>query len=411
MIDSEQIQADFTIYAKYQADTGKSLVYLDSASTSLTPDSVVSVMHEYYSTYRANIERSSFSLAVRAESAYEAARIGIANFIQADTSEIIFTSGATDAANKLVRMLVQEYKNNSTSSGTLRVLTSVREHHAVLVTVLSEIGRGEIELKYIESDDSPELTVELFQKAVTDFRPHYVFLQHANNVTGEILDMQKFAEVSHSAGAKLFCDGSQAVGHIEVNVKKLGVDAYFFSGHKMLGPTGVGVLYIEPTLLSKLSPVTFGGNAVSRVRQDGFELRPGIKQFEPGTQNIAGVIGLGAAVEYIQTIGIGSIVEHTQDMLVYAKRELSQIPEVHLYAASHNVGIVSFYIDNIHTHDIESMLSDAGIAVRSGYHCAEVFVRHISAKPLTRISLHIYNTQSDIDALIQTLQTIVAKFK
>ncbi|MEN9852201.1 MAG: hypothetical protein RI996_144 [Candidatus Parcubacteria bacterium] len=401
----ENIREDFVIYTKYIQKTGMDLVYLDSASSSLTPNLVVEKMNEYYTEYRSNIERSNFGLSQRAKTECDRARVQIARLIGATPEEIIYTSGATDAANKIVDMIC-----NTGSGKTLRILTSILEHHSILVTLLEKKQQLQYELDFFDIDSGGDIVLEQFKKKIEEYKPDYVCMQYASNVTGAIYDINTYADIAHTQGAKLICDGSQAVGHVSVDVKSSNIDVLFFSGHKMLGPTGIGVLYIEQRMLETLKPTVFGGNAVVSVSKGGVIFQEGVKRFEPGTQHISGIIGLGAAAEYILDIGIEQIVKHTQTIHTYAMSQLSSISRISLVSAPNNCGIISFYFQHIHTHDVEALLSERGIAVRSGYHCAERLVTEVIGKPLTRISIYVYTTQRDIDALVTELKRISALF-
>jgi cysteine desulfurase / selenocysteine lyase len=406
MLDPYTIREDFSIYKNYTADTNKKLVYLDCASSSLTPDVVVTDMSLYYTQYRSNIERSSFGLAQRAKLECDLARKDIAQFINASTDELIFTSGATDAANKVVDMITQVQ-----SARPVRILTSIAEHHSVFVTLLQKKVYTNYEVEFISVDETAGISCEIFEHKIKEYKPDYVFMQYANNVTGAVYKMSDYTKIVHSYNAQIVCDASQAVGHVHVDVEKDEIDILFFSGHKMLGPTGIGVLYCRKNILEQFHPTTYGGGAVESVSLRHIEFTQGVKRFEPGTQNISGIIGLASAVRYIEHIGgIAAVEAHSEDIFKYALSRLSQIDRLHYIFAPKNCGIISFYFEHVHTHDVEAILADSGVAVRSGYHCAETLVRHISDTPLTRISFYIYTTKEDIDILVSKLQEISALF-
>ncbi len=403
MIDTNKIQSDFSIFENYKKENGKDLVYLDSASSSLTPNSVLSKMNEYYTQYRSNIERSSFGLSVRAYNEFENTRSLVAKLIGASRENIVFTSGATDSANKLVDMIL-----TANADQPLRIATSLREHHSVLVTLRVKSKKQNVEIQYIEPNDNGTFSLNKLKELMDSFKPEFVFIQAANNVTGEIIDVHSCADIIHKCGGRLVCDASQMVGHTPFEVRD--IDAVFFSAHKMCGPTGVGVLYCSTGLLPELSPATFGGGGVVSVSGTEVKFAEGTKRFEPGTQNIAGVIGFGAALSYLEEIGIDNIHTHTKELVEYATGKLSTIPRIHIFAAESNSGVLAFYIEHIHTHDIESLLAVKGIAVRAGLHCAELFVKSISDKPLTRASFYIYNTKADVDSLYDELMGICTLF-
>lgn len=405
MINKDQIRNNFSIYKNYKHERGLPLVYLDSASTSLTPDSVVEAMSEYYTHYRSNTERSSFSLSLRAEAEVDLAREKVAKFIDAESKEnIIFTSGATDAANKIVDMLIDNPQQG------LTFLTSVVEHHSVYVTLEQKAKKSGVRLLYTEIKEDGSLDYDALERNVVDEKVNVIFTQLASNVTGQVNDLARIKQIANRVGSLVVCDASQAIGHMPVSVETLGVDALFFSAHKMCGPTGVGVLYVKKELLQKLIPTTYGGGSVQKVSKETITFQEGTKKFEPGTANISGIIGLGSAISFIEKLGLDQTFLFIDNLLDYTVKELQKINNISIYSAKENIGIVSFSIGDIHAHDVEYLLAEAGIATRAGYHCAENFTRHISKVPLTRISLHIYNTKEDIDTLVLEIINIIKKF-
>ena len=399
MASKIKVRDNFSIYKNYLKDTGHPLVYLDSASTSLTPDCVVEAMSQYYTHYRSNIERSSFGLSIKAGSQVNKVRRQVADFISApDDTSVLFTSGATDAANRVIDMLIKKVGDGES------FLTSVLEHHSVYVTLEEKCKKTNTPLIYSPVLSDGTLDYEAIEINIKKNNVKVIFTQLASNVTGQVNKLVKIREIAEKHDCIVVCDGSQAVGHISVSVVDLGVDVLFFSGHKMFGPTGVGVLYVKNDLLNKLTPSVFGGGAVVKVRGSEIIYQEGIKGFEPGTANIAGIIGLGRAVSFIDEISLQEISVKVDDLLEYTLEQFSKITNISVYSTKENVGIVSFSIQGIHAHDIEYLLGEAGMAVRAGYHCAESFTRHISEVPLTRVSLHVYNSKEDIDILTSEIK-------
>lgn len=399
---------EYQIFESFENEFLKPLVYLDSASSSLTPRVVVDAMSNYYNTYRSNIDRGEFIFAQRALDKYEDSRKLVAEYVGATEEEIFFTSGATDSANKLFDMWVCLLDIKDGDS----VAVSSLEHHAVYVTIYEKCKKLGIRVLEIPLKDDHSIDTALYQDILSK-KPKLVFIQHANNVTGKVLDIKNLADQAHGAGSYFISDGSQAVGHIDVDVKTRGVDSYFWSAHKMCGPTGVGVVYIPKHIISKMKPTVYGGGIVTKVDSKKIEYIENIKCFEPGSPNIAGVIGLGEAVEYLQNIGIQNIENHSKEITSILIKKLENIEGVSIITereVTKNTGIVSFSVEGVHTHDLTYLLAKSGIAVRSGFHCAEPFVRSISETAVTRISIYIYNTKEDIDILIKELKKIIQKF-
>lgn len=372
--------------------------YLDAAATSLTPKIVLDAVSDYYKNYRANVHRALFHEAVTATEKYEEVRKKVAGFIHADSSaEIIFTSGATESSNMLVRML--EESNLLEKSGD--IVTTEMEHHSALVPLQQLAKRSHVELEYIPLKDFA-LDYSAAEKLITD-KTALVSVMLASNVTGTVNDARRIADMAHKHGTIVICDATAAAGHISVDVQKLGIDALYFSGHKMLAPTGVGVLWITRVLLEKLQPSIFGGHTISAVSKEDVEWAPIPERFEAGTKNIGGVIGLGAAVDYLEDIGIEKIHEHVRELTAYAIEKLGAIPDVQVLAehdTKKNVGIVSFACDFAPPHDIAEILARDRVAVRPGHHCAMPLHYALGVNATTRASFHLYNTKQDIDALV-----------
>ena len=395
-MDIDIIRKDFSILQK----EGSS-VYLDSAATSLTPEPVLKAMDEYYRTYRANIHRGLYREAEKASVEYEATRRVIANFIGADSDEIIFTAGATGSSN----MLMYAFELTDTFSEGDEVVTTIMEHNAVLLPLQAFAKRKKLNLRYIELGECFELDYDQAEKCITE-KTKLVALTLASNVLGTINDVTRVARRAHEVGALVLVDATAAVGHVPVDVKQLDADFLFFSGHKMCGPTGVGVLYGKKSELAKLTPSYLGGGIIEEVTRTDYVLGEQPWSFEAGTPNIAGVIGLKKAVEYLETIGVENIQTHCRETLAYTQQELKKIEGVKIFSSDpvHNIGIVSFTLATVHPHDMAEILGKNGVAVRAGHHCAVPLHTELCIPATTRASIYLYTTKDDVDALIESVK-------
>lgn len=386
-----------------------SSAYLDSAATSLTPEPVLEAMNEYYRTYRANIHRGLYKEAERATKEYEDARQEVAQFIGAEKDEVIFTAGATHASNMLCYSLEQA---DFLEEGD-EVVTTFMEHHALLLPLLVLAKRKKLLVRFVPLTAQFSLDYTKAEELITE-KTKLVALTLVSNVLGTINNVAEIARLAHRVGACVVVDATAGVGHFPVNVHELDVDFLFFSGHKMCGPTGVGVLYGTKTELSKLRPSFLGGGIIEDVSCTSYELGSGPESFEAGTPNIAGVIGLKSAVEYIQKIGLENIQEHCQKMLEYAYTKIQALEGVTMYTPplQENAGILSFVVDHVHSHDMAEIAGNKGVAVRAGHHCALPLHKELNLVSTTRTSVYLYTTEKDIDALISSIkeaQTIFAQ--
>lgn len=405
-LNPESIKKDFPIFRE-----GRSFVYLDTAATSQTPQVVLDAMDVYYTKFRANIHRGLYEVGEDASAAYDDARTKVARFIGAEPREIIFTAGATASSNMLVSML--EY------SGIVKeddeMVTTAMEHHASLIPLQELAKRHNIDLKHLPlAEDFVALDYAVIEKFITN-KTKIVSIMLASNVTGVINDVARIAEVAHKVGALVICDATAAVGHIPVDVKTLGADFVYFSGHKMCGPTGIGVLWGKGEVLEKLQPGVYGGGIVEEVTLARATYRGIPERFEAGTPNIAGAIGLGAAVDYLETVGVENIREHSNELTIEAIKQLSEVPGVRVIAERNptkNVGIVSFTVEGIHPHDVADILGKEGVAIRAGHHCAMPLVTDaLGLSAVARASFYFYNTSDDIDALIRGIKKAQEIFK
>ncbi len=397
MFDVKKIKGDFPIFENYRKEAGGELVYLDSAATSQTPKVVVDAMDDYYYKYRSNIHRSSYKIGEEATVAYENAREILARFINADTKEVIFTGGATASSNMLIYALEQILDLNKGDE----LVTSVFEHHSNLLPLQELAKRRGLAFKHFEMTPDFRLDYGAMNSLITD-RTKIVSVTLASNVTGTITDVRKIAEVAHKHGALIIVDAAKAAGHIPIDVKIFDCDFLFFSGHKICGPTGIGILYGKKELLEKMQPSAFGGGIVDEVTMDEAIYNDVPLRFEAGTPNIAGAIGLAEAIKYLNNIKIENIRKHTEGLVEYAVKKLSEISGINLICekdSTKNAGIVSFTVEGIHPHDVGEILNRDNVAIRGGHHCAMPLMQALGETAVSRASFYIYNDESDIDAL------------
>jgi len=411
--DLQKIRDDFP-----QLD-GPDYHYLDASASSLTPQPVLDAVIEYYTKYRANTHRGLYREAVRATDAYEAARKAVAKFIGAgEPSEVIFTSGATESSNMLVRMLEVSFGwdlADETTAVTKEIVTTEMEHHGALVPLQELAERTNMNLKHIpvllpsgdapegERDGGPVLDYEAAERLIGP-NTVLVSVMLASNVTGTINDVARIGKLAHKHGAIFVVDATAAAGHIPVDVKALDADMLYFSGHKMMAPTGIGVLWARMPLLERLKPAVFGGHMISHVDMQKARWAPIPERFEPGTKNIAGVIGLGSAVGYLSVIGLENIHRHAGMLAFMAVQKLEQIEGVRVFSPcdpKQNFGVVSFAAEWAHPHDIADILGRDRVAVRAGHHCAEPLHGVLGVPATVRASFHIYNTKEDVEALVE----------
>jgi cysteine desulfurase/selenocysteine lyase len=406
-LDITNIRKDFPQFggdAPHSSEGSSDYHYLDTAASSLTPTAVLDAVIEYYTVHRANVHRGLFHEAMTATALYEAARKKVSQFINASPEEIIFTSGATESSNIFVRMIDESLH---ISEDGKEIVTTVMEHHGAVIPLQQFALRREIPLHVIPLRGT-ELDYQKGEALITP-RTALVSAMLASNVTGEINDIKRIADMTHRHGALLVVDATAAAGHIPVDVKTLECDALYFSGHKMFAPTGVGVLWVRKELLATLHPAVFGGHMIARFEDNKAKWEDIPARFEAGTKNIAGVIGLGAAVDYIAKVGMGEIRAHMQELVVYATARLREVPGVLLISEpdpAKNVGMVSFTCAFAHPHDIAEILARDRVAVRAGHHCAIPLHGALGIESSIRASFHVYNTKEDVDALVAGLMKV-----
>lgn len=397
MIDFEDIRKDFPILNQTVHD--EPLVYLDNAATTQKPQAVLDVLAAYYQQDNANVHRGVHTLSERATARYEAARQTVADFIKARSSkEILFTRGTTTSLNWLAQFAKEILQPGD------EVLISIMEHHSNIIPWQQACQQTGATLRYVYLKDG-ELDLDGLRNLLST-KTKFVSLAHISNVLGSIAPIREIAELVHAVGAYLVVDGAQSVPHIPVDVQELDVDFLAFSGHKMLGPTGIGVLYGKEELLNRMSPVEFGGEMIDFVYEQSATWKELPWKFEAGTPNIAGVIGLGAAIDYLTEIGMEAIQAHEAELINYVFPKLQAIPGLTIYGGqdlAKRTGLVAFNLDDLHPHDVATALDYEGVAVRAGHHCAQPLLKHLEVPATVRASFYIYNSKADCDKLVEAL--------
>jgi cysteine desulfurase/selenocysteine lyase len=396
-LDLAKIRADFPILA--ERVNGKPLVYLDNAATSQKPRVVLDAILNYYEHMNANIHRGVHTLSVRATEAHDAARLTVKKFINAaDTREIIFVRGATEAIN----LVAQTYGRKHVGAGD-EILITAMEHHSNIVPWQILCEEKGAHLKVAPIDDRGELILDEFARLIGP-RTRIVAVTQVSNALGTVLPLREMIELAHRNGIPVLVDGAQAVPHFAIDVQALDADFYAFSGHKVYAPTGIGVLYGKRALLEAMPPYQGGGDMIRSVTFEKTTYNDLPWKFEAGTPDIAGAIALGAALEYITGLGMDNIAAHEHDLLAYATEAVGAVPGVELIGtASHRAGVVSFVLDGVHPHDLGTILDRDGIAIRTGHHCAQPVMERFGIPATARASFAVYNTKQEIDALVTGL--------
>ncbi|AUC92898.1 cysteine desulfurase [Streptococcus suis] len=396
-MDFERIRKDFSILDQVVND--EPLVYLDNAATTQKPQQVLDVLADYYQKDNANVHRGVHTLSERATARYEAARQKVADFIQAKSSkEILFTRGTTTSLNWVAQFAREILQPDQ------EVIISVQEHHSNIIPWQQACQQTGAKLRYVPLKDG-ELDMDHLRSLLSS-KTKFVSLAHVSNVLGSVAPIGEIAELVHQVGAYLVVDGAQSVPHMAVNVQELDVDFYAFSGHKMLGPTGIGVLYGKEELLNRMSPVEFGGEMIDFVYEQSATWKELPWKFEAGTPNIAGAIGLGAAIDYLTEIGMVAIQAHEAELVDYVFPKLQAIPGLTIYGSqdlSKRTGVIAFNLDDLHPHDVATALDYEGVAVRAGHHCAQPLLRYLQVPATVRASFYIYNTKADCDKLVEAI--------
>lgn len=396
----EQVRADFPTL--HQQVHGKPLVYLDNAATAQKPSRVIEAIGHYYRWDNANIHRAVHQLSERATRDYEAARDKVQRFINAaQREEIIFVRGTTEAIN----LVVQSFGRKYLQAGD-EILLSHMEHHSNIVPWQLLCEQTGAVLRVAPIDEAGELILEEYEKLLSP-RTRLVAITHASNALGTIIPVQRVIELAHSQGVPVLLDGAQAVPHMPVDVRQLDCDFYAFSGHKMFGPTGIGVLYGKREWLESMPPYQGGGDMIRSVSFEKTLYNELPYKFEAGTPHMVGAIGLGAAIDYLEALGMDAVAFHEQELLAYATQVLARIPGLRLIGtAREKVGVLSFILDKIHPHDIGTILDREGIAIRTGHHCAQPVMERFCIPATARASFALYNTKAEIDALAAGIERV-----
>ncbi len=403
--DVEKVRREFPIL--HQKVNGKPLVYLDNAATSQKPESVLRALDKYYREYNSNIHRGVHYLSERATQAYEQARAAAQRFINAgDASEVIFVRGTTEAIN----LVAQTYGRKHVGAGD-EIVISAMEHHSNIVPWQMLCEEKGAKLRVIPINDQGEILLEEYEKLLGP-KTKFVSVAHVSNALGTINPVRKIIEMAHRRGIPVMLDGAQAAPHVKIDVRALDADFYAFSSHKLYGPTGVGVLYGKAKLLDAMPPYQGGGDMISSVSFEKTTYNKLPYKFEAGTPNIAGGIGLGAAIQYLNQFDWEQVEAHERDVLNYATERISAVPGVRLIGtAREKTAVVSFVMEGIHPHDIGTVLDQEGIAIRTGHHCAQPVMQRFGIPATARASFGLYNTRADVDALVAGLHKVLEVFQ
>lgn len=396
-MDVYAIRDDFPLLA--QEVNGFPLVYLDSAATAQKPTQVIEAIDQYYRLNNANVHRGVHTIGTRATEQYESARDRVKQFIHAKhREEIIFTRGTTAAIN----LVASSYGSQHLKKGDEIVITQM-EHHSNLIPWQQLSKRTGARLKYIPLESDGTISLAEVEKTVTP-ATKIVAITQVSNVLGTINPIKEIAEITHRHDAILLVDGAQGVPHLQVDVQELDCDFYAFSGHKMCGPTGIGVLYGKKALLEQIEPVEFGGEMIDFVDLYDSTWKELPWKFEGGTPIIAGAIGLAAAIDYLEEIGLDQIASHEKELVNYAIEQLKTIDGIEIYGPAERAGIITFNLADVHPHDTATVLDTLGIAVRAGHHCAQPLMKWLDVTATVRASIYLYNTEQDVDRFVAGLQ-------
>ncbi|WP_210365228.1 cysteine desulfurase [Bacillus sp. REN3] len=384
-----------------QEVNGSPLVYLDSAATSQKPVPVIEALEKYYREYNSNVHRGVHTLGTRATDGYEGAREKVRKFINAKSiEEIIFTRGTTTSLNTVAA----SYGRANLGEGD-EIVISYMEHHSNIIPWQQVAKHTGATLKYLDLQEDGTISLDTVRETITD-KTKIVSIMQVSNVLGVMNPIKEIAEIAHQHGAIMVVDGAQSAPHMKIDVQDLDCDFFALSGHKMCGPTGIGVLYGKKHLLEKMEPVEFGGEMIDFVGLYESTWKELPWKFEGGTPIIAGAIGLGAAIDFLQEIGLDNIENHEHRLAAYALEKLSAVEGMTIYGpkdASKRAGLVTFNIDDVHPHDVATVLDAEGIAVRAGHHCAQPLMKWLNASATARASFYLYNTEEDIDRLVEGL--------
>ena len=387
----------------------RDIAYLDSGATAQKPQIVIDAINNFYDKFNANPHRGAYTLSVEATAVYEGTREKIAKFINAKhPEEIIFSKNASESLN----LLAYSYGLDNLKNGD-DVVISIMEHHSNLVPWQFVTQKTSSELKYMYINDEFELSKEEIESKITD-NTKIVGITHVSNVLGTINNVKEIIKYAHKKGAVVIVDASQSIPHMKIDVQDLDADFLVFSGHKMFAPLGIGVLYGKRELLNKMNPFLMGGDMIEYVHEQKTTFAPLPNKFEAGTQNVEGVVGLGAAIDYINSIGYDKIQEHDKEIVEYAREKLSKLDYLDIYMtpnAENHSAVISFNIKGVHPHDVASILDSENVCVRSGNHCAQPLMRFLGIDSTCRASFYIYNTKEDVDRLVAGIEKAYKMFE
>lgn len=400
MLDALKIREDFPLYKN-----NPEICYLDNGATSLKPQVVIDKMNEYYFNYGVNIHRGVYQLSYKATDEFDIARSKVAKFINAKEEEIIFVRNASEALN----LCALTYGEENITFGD-EIITSELEHHSSVLPWMMLAKRKGASLKYIPLQEDGRITVEKFKSVLSD-KTKVVALTYVSNVMGYVTPLEEIIKICHERNIIVVVDAAQAVAHMKVDVEKLDCDFLAFSGHKMMGPTGVGVLYGKKKHLKKLSPLYYGGDMNEEVYLDKVDVKDIPSRFETGTPNIASVIGLGKAIDYLTEIGFENIHKHTLELYNYTMEKLKDVPGIEIYNKNPEVPIIAFNIKGIHPHDAATIFDEGKVCLRAGHHCAQLLTKWLKINGTLRGSFYIYNTKEDADKFVEKVKETVDFFK
>ena len=405
----ESLRNDFPVLKRKVRD-GKKLVYLDNAATTQKPIQVIDAISDYYKNNNSNIHRAVHALAEESTEAFEQTRDKVAEFLNIkDVQEIIFVKGTTEAIN----LVANAWGRDNVKEGDI-IVTTEYEHHSNIVPWQLLTQDKKAQLKYVDIDDNGELMIDQLDEYLSTGKVKLVAFSHVSNVLGTITPVKEIISKCKNAGVKTLIDGAQAVPHMKVDLTELDCDFYAFSAHKMLGPTGVGVLWAKKEILEKMTPYQSGGDMIREVHKYETTWNDLPYKFEAGTPNIADVIVFKTAVEYLQKIVMENIRNHELELTKYALGQMEKVPGITLYGAKEpekRGGVVSFNFNDVHPHDVGTIIDKDGVAIRSGHHCAQILMEKLNVAATNRASFYIYTTKEEIDALITSLQNVAKVFK
>ncbi len=393
MLNVEKLRGDFPVLKD-----NPQLSYLDSAASALKPNCVIEAVNDYYAKLGVNVHRGVYKLSYLATDAYEEARNKIANFINADFDEIVFTRGASASLN----LVALSYGLTNLKEGD-EVITTELEHHSSCMPWINVCAKTKAKLIYVPLNEEGRITIENFKSVLTK-NTKLVAITYVSNVMGYITPIEEIIKLAHSVGAVVSVDAAQAVPHMKVDVKKLDCDFLAFSGHKICGPTGIGVLYGKAKLLADMPPIEFGGDMADDVNLHEMTFKDAPYRFETGTPIIAGAIGLAKAIEYVEAIGLDEIAKYEYFLKEKALAELKKIPNVVIYNATAETGIITFNIKNVHPHDAASVFDNNDVCLRAGHHCAQLIIKWLKTVGTVRASFYFYNTVEDVEKFVKSVK-------